>query len=201
VISASELTHVCPHYAIWQAYDPAVKAELFSTATQTANGLLIFDPIPLAADVGAELERMGKVAAVIVTNTNHARAAGKFAVGCTVVIPAELRDDFPDGRSLVNGSNLYGLNILKIEGAAPGEFAFYDERNGGAVIVGDALIHFGASGFALLPSKYCTNQKKMVRSLRRLLELEFTRLFFAHGDPIISHARERLSALLEDYER
>jgi glyoxylase-like metal-dependent hydrolase (beta-lactamase superfamily II) len=64
------------------------------------------------------------------------------------------------------------------------------------VIVGDALINFEPHGFDLLPPKYCTNQKRMIRSLRRLLDLDFKRIFFAHGNPIVTRARDRLASLL-----
>jgi len=47
-----------------------------------------------------------------------------------------------------------------------------------------------------LPRKYCINQKQMIRSLRKLLDLDFARIFFAHGNPIMIRARERLESLL-----
>jgi glyoxylase-like metal-dependent hydrolase (beta-lactamase superfamily II) len=36
----------------------------------------------------------------------------------------------------------------------------------------------------------------MIRSLRRLLDFDFNRIFFAHGNPIVTRARERLASLL-----
>jgi glyoxylase-like metal-dependent hydrolase (beta-lactamase superfamily II) len=97
---------------------------------------------------------------------------------------------------LSDGLQLGSFRAIKIDGAADGEFALYQPDDGGALIVGDALINFEPHGFDLLPQKYCNNQKQMIRSLRRLLDLDFDRIFFAHGNPIVTRARERLALLL-----
>jgi len=69
--------------------------------------------------------------------------------------------------------------------------------DGGTLIVGDALINFESYGFTFLPAKYCSNQKQMRRSLRKLLDYRAQRMLFAHGTPILSDASERLRGLLE----
>ena len=88
------------------------------------------------------------------------------------------------------------ISAIAIEGAAPGEMAFHLADNGGTIVVGDALIHLDPYGFALLPPKYCSDQKEMRRSLRQLLDWTFQRLLFAHGPPLLSSARDRLETLL-----
>jgi glyoxylase-like metal-dependent hydrolase (beta-lactamase superfamily II) len=64
--------------------------------------------------------------------------------------------------------------------------------------MGDALINFEPYGFTFLPAKYCSNQKQMRRSLRKLLDYKAERIFFAHGTPILAGASERLKSLLRD---
>ena len=87
--------------------------------------------------------------------------------------------------------------MIALDGAAAGEIALYfDDEEGGAVILGDALIHFGADGFALLPEKSCTDQQQLRRSLRQLLDFRFERLLFAHGPPLVAAARARLEKIL-----
>jgi hypothetical protein len=66
------------------------------------------------------------------------------------------------------------------------------------MVIGDALINFDPYGFALLPAKYCSNFKLMRRSLSKLLDYSFDQMFFAHGMPILAHARERLEFLLNE---
>ena len=63
------------------------------------------------------------------------------------------------------------------------------------VIIGDALINFETYGFTFLPGKYCSNEKEMRRSLRKLLDYKAERMLFAHGTPILSRASERLKSL------
>ena len=84
----------------------------------------------------------------------------------------------------------------RIDGAAEGEFALYHPDDGGTLIMGDALINFDPHGFTLLPRKYCTNQKQMVRSLRNFWISISSPIFFAHGNPIMIRAREQLASLL-----
>jgi len=61
-----------------------------------------------------------------------------------------------------------------------------------AVPIGVTSVH----GFALLPAKYCSDQKAMRRSLGRLQEWPFERLLFAHGMPILTAARKQLKTAL-----
>ena len=192
---ATELTRVSTGYVIWQVYEPAVKAELFSTAVGTDSGTVVIDPISLTDEAR---EWLGSIVAILVTNVNHARAAKEFAGAATTFVPPELSRDFPEARVLREGDCIHGLNAIAIEGAAPGEFAFHHPREGGTLVMGDALINFEPHGFTLLPAKYCVARKQMVRSLRRLLDLRFKRIFFAHGVPILTRARDRLATLLEE---
>lgn len=139
---------------------------------------------------------MGDLAAICITNANHVRASADFSSSSPVYARAEVAAEFPSAITLRDGESLHGLEVISVDGAAPGEMALYDARFGGSVIIGDALINFEPHGFALLPAKYCTDRKRMVHSLQRLLLLPFTRLFFAHGFPVVTSAHARLAALL-----
>jgi len=184
---APELEPVAEGLWLWHVYDPNVQAELFSTAVATTEGLCLIDPIELASDAIAELQTNGPIKAVVVTNENHDRAASAFAARFGVPL---LRD---------RGFILPQLTAIGIDGAPPGEIALHSKSNGGTLIIGDALINFEPYGFALLPAKYCSNAKLMGRSLLKLLDYSFERIFFAHGTPILSGARQRLAELLGEH--
>lgn len=192
-----EFASISTSYALWHTYDPKIKAELFSTALAAGNGLIIIDPIALPATHRTDLESLGRVAGIVITNANHARNAATFAhsYSAPIFAPPELCGELRS-HTLHDGLALGPLRVIRIEGAAAGEFALYHPGDGGTLIIGDALINFDPYGFTLLPRKYCTNQKQMVRSLRKLLDLDFSRIFFAHGNPIMIRARERLEELL-----
>jgi hypothetical protein len=197
---AQEIDEVSSTIFVWQTYDTKVKADLFSTALETETGLYLVDPIPLSSpDSAVRISR--KAAGVFVTNVNHVRAAGEFSKSLSVPIYAHqaLRGspDFPAATWLQEGDALCpGLTVIGIDGGPAGESALYHDKDGGTIVVGDALINFEPLGFGLLPAKYCLDQKLMRRSLSKLLEFAFERMLFAHGTPILSGARARLEKLL-----
>lgn len=203
MVAAPEFQRVTNSLAIWQAYDPAVKAELFSTAIWLGDRLFLIDPIRLAPDAFSELTAQARITSVFLTNANHARAAAWYVeqTGSAVLASAGTAGALFDLEMIAMApGDVVGdrIEVLEIAGAAEGEIALYLEDDGGAVILGDALINFGRDGFALLPTKYCADQAELRRSLRQLLDFSFERLLFAHGTPIVSLARNRLEMLLAD---
>jgi glyoxylase-like metal-dependent hydrolase (beta-lactamase superfamily II) len=191
-----EFCRVSTAFAIWYTHDPTVKADLFSTAFSARNELTVVDPIALPPPLRRELDLLGRVTAIVVTNANHSRDTMNFSRSASIFAPTELSADLPPKYALSDGLQIGPFRAIKIDGAADGEFALYHPDDGGTLIVGDALINFEPHGFDLLPQKYCSNQKQMIRSLRRLLDLDFNVTFFAHGNPIVTRARERLASLL-----
>src|ERR1051326_3667372 len=83
---ALELEPVVPGIFLWRYYDAAIKTELFSTGFATESGTFLIDPIFLAPDAVAGLNR---VAGIIVTKDNHRRAAAQFAERFHVPILAD----------------------------------------------------------------------------------------------------------------
>jgi glyoxylase-like metal-dependent hydrolase (beta-lactamase superfamily II) len=199
---ASDLDRIASNIAVWQGYDPTVKAELYSSCLVTSDGAYLVDPIPLKSEALGELVGSRPVAGIIVTSSNHHRASARFAEQFSVPIFARA-DTFADNRlgkfrSVADGDEICDeLRVIGIEGAVAGEIAVHYLPNGGTLIVGDALINFEPYGFTLLPAKYCSNQKQLLRSLRKLLDYKAERMLFAHGPPVLSRARERLRGLLD----
>ncbi len=194
--------------ALWQAYDPASKVDLHATAVAVEGvGLYFVDPIPLRPAAMSELlaQTAGlRPAGVLVTNGNHARAAADFACRfgvslCATAAAAEAADLETDETIPAEGGPVFGgaFEAIPLPGAVAGEVAFYREDGGGLAVVGDALIHLDKYGFAILPDKYCGHPKELRRSLARLAERKFSTVTFAHGEPLVGRAGERLRALLE----
>ena len=199
---ASDFDRIASNVAIWHGYDPAVKVDLYSTCLLTSDGACLIDPIPLESEALDELVGSARVAGIIVTSSNHDRASAQFAEKFSVPIFAR-RDAFPDKTpdeftSVADGEEICDeLRVIGIEGAGPGEIALYHPADNGTLIVGDALINFEPYGFTFLPGKYCSNEKEMRQSLRKLLDYKAERMLFAHGMPILSGARDRLQRLLD----
>ncbi len=200
--AATELDKVSPTLHLWQHYDPKIKADLYSTAIETAAGLFFVDPIPLARQILEPLMSDHAVAGVLITNANHRRAATAFAEDFAAPIFAHPATCAACGllaaRKVTDREQLSeDLRVIEIQGAAPGEIALYHEGDGGAIIMGDALINLEPYGFSFLPPKYCSDAKQMHRSLRRLLDCNFEQMLFAHGTPLTVSARNRLEQLFK----
>ena len=199
---ASDFDPIASNMAIWHDYDPAVKAECYSTNLTTSEGMYLIDPIPLEKDALDELIGSDCVAGIIATNSNHYRASAQFAEQFAAPIFARC-EAFPDKaaqqfRSVADGDEICnGLRVIGIEGAAAGEMILHHASKSGTLIVGDALINFEPYGFTFLPGKYCSNEKEMRRSLRKLLDYGAERILFGHGTPILSGASDRLRGLLD----
>jgi hypothetical protein len=92
------------------------------------------------------------------------------------------------------GDRLPGsLTAIAVPSAGPGEVAFFRD---GVLCIGDALINFGSAGFSVLPDKYCADARQLPNEVRKLLSYDAHILTFAHGAPIVQHARDRLHKLL-----
>ena len=187
----------------WSAYDPANKVDLSGSALRVDGKLILVDPTPLEPAALDALTAGATPAGIVLTNANHARAAGAFQrrYGAPVWMAAEAAAAAgltPDevipaaGGSIVDGR----LEAIPLPGAAAGEMALHSPQVGGALIVGDALIHLPTHGFGVLPDKYCIDPRALRRSLAGLLAWPFDALLFAHGEPILHGARKRLAALL-----
>lgn len=199
---ADELTQLTPSLFVWQSYDSAVKADLFSTAVVTPAGVFIVDPILLEPSQLDRLHDCGRIAGLVVTNANHHRAASWYSQEFSVPIFAAadvFTNEKPERFAEIEGGKKIEdeFEVRQIDGAVAGEVALYHGRDGGALIVGDALINLEPYGFAFLPPKYCCDQDEMRRSLRKLSDWQAERIFFAHGIPILSDATERLRQLLD----
>ena len=198
---AQEIDQIAHGVFSWQTYDKTVKADLFSTGLETPAGTWLVDPIALAPEALPSLRARRPVSGVFVTNVNHSRAAGQFARLFAVSIfgHANLSNsvDFPVATGVRDGTTFsQGLTAIALDGGPAGEMALHYDGGGGTIVLGDALINFEPHGFGLLPAKYCLDARLMRRSLRKLLDYSFERMFFAHGTPILRSARARVEQLV-----
>jgi hypothetical protein len=195
---ADETHEVRPGLYFWQAYSPEVKVDLSCCARRTARGLVFIDPVPLAKSALEELLLLGPPHAIILTNSNHARAAAEYRTRFSIPIHAHADAVAEIGLTVdhlvSDGETAFGeFSVISLPGAAPGEIALHGHDT---LHLGDALVHLPPLGFELLPAKYCSDHQELRGSLGKLLRFPFEVLTFAHGLPIVARARQRLSQLL-----
>jgi hypothetical protein len=200
---ACDLYQPVPGLFVWQCYDPKIKAELCSTAIVASGQLYLVDPILLEASQLDGLCQKAPPAGIVVTNANHVRASDYYAKELSVPIFSQ-GASFPGQKppqfvEISGGGKICAeLEVIAIEGAAAGEIALYHPLKGGTFIVGDALINFDPPGFAVLPRKYCLDEKRLRQSLSERLTRPAERMLFAHGTPILSGACAHLKRLLDN---
>lgn len=93
-----------------------------------------------------------------------------------------------------------GVVAIHTPGHTPGSVCIYlPDRK--ALIVGDALQNRFGRRLSPPSSLFTEDAASAMRSLRRLLELEFETIVFSHFPPVRSGARDALSAMLEGRRR
>ena len=176
--------------------------DLSASALRVGGRLYFVDPFPLVRPALAELLADATPAGIVVTNGNHARAAEEFRRRYQVPLAstAEARTETnlePDHTIPPDGGGVFSVfEAVPLSGGAAGEVALYRPDDGGLLIVGDAIINLPSFPLALLPNKYCTDHKQLRRSVAGLLDRPFSKMLFAHGEPLLSDAHKRLAAML-----
>lgn len=178
----------------WWAFSPEHRVEWMTHAVRGLTGRwVVFDPIPLE-DFDLLLE--GGIEALVLTNGNHERAADEWKkrFDCPVIGPAGCEWEWAAVR-LPQAGVAEGWTPVPLPGGAPGETA-WRLPSLGLVVFGDAVVNLPGRELELLPDKYCTDPKTLRRSLAGLLEEPFEIALFAHGEPLLNGASERIRGLI-----
>ncbi len=192
---------ICAHGVFyWQGYEPAVKADLTSTALEVSGELILFDPVDLAAAAWKTLIADRKPGAIFLTNGNHQRDSlviqKSLAIPIIAPIGAKGEVDADVWIEAGNQTPIHGLTPIPLPGAGPGETAYFRAGEGGGVLViGDAVINLLPEGLRHLPDKYCENPALAKMSVAGLCDLPVAALCFAHGQPIFEDAQSLLRGL------
>ncbi len=164
---------------------------------------ILVDPPPVTEEARAVIRQAGAVDCLILTNRDHVReaAACRSEFGGRLFAPAldaaalDLKPDvtYGDGEVLPGGVLVIGLKDQK----SPGESALFLKREGGVLIVGDALIGKPAGGVGMLPADKYADAVKAKEGLRRLLRYEFDSLLVGDGASILTGAKPIVRRFLE----
>ena len=203
MVAAESIREISSGVWIWHAYEESVRTELYSTAVAAEFGLVIIDPIDLVHDAFHQLAKHAPAAAIVLTNGNHSRAAARFrerfgapvfahndAVGeLTTFVDGALRPGRP-----VAGS----LEVLQLPGAGLGEIALFHRKAKGECHLhfGDALVNLDPHGLIVLPEKYCLSASLLAESLQSLPHEDLSLVTFAHGEPLLAPATEKIRSLV-----
>ena len=176
-----------------------MKCDCSSSALVTQAGLVFIDPIPLAEAVLKEMivESFSAPSAVLITSGNHQRESLVLAktLGIPVFASENAGLDITADKRFLAGESIAGMESIPLPGFGPGETVFLHQD---VLIFGDALINLEPEGLRLLPVKYRCDSRMVLSSVSQLLNLSPRIMLFAHGNPIIQNAAQRLRDSLSE---
>ncbi|MEI6085154.1 MAG: MBL fold metallo-hydrolase [Verrucomicrobiota bacterium] len=197
---ATKLTAVTATLHGWAALQTEWKVFFNSYAYQTPTGVVLVDPTQPAPAALKQLETLGEISAIILTNAHHCRDADWFRKHYEVQIYAheqaaadcDTKIDVP----VVDGEKLPGgLKAIFLPGVSPSEMALFAVA--GVMLIGDAILNTPGQGLELLPDQFIADKKLARQSLQKLLEFDFQVLTFGHGEPIATEGKQALANFLK----
>jgi glyoxylase-like metal-dependent hydrolase (beta-lactamase superfamily II) len=149
-------TTMVPGVATWSRWQ-ADRAMFFNAWFVIGEGgNFVVDPLEPDADDLAYIDERG-LAAVVITNRDHERAAALFAARYAVPVIASLPDANEMGvaiaQTVAHGERVYGWRVVGLDGfKTAGEFALFDTTSRSA-ITGDAFWGVPAGALRLMPDE------------------------------------------------
>ena len=199
---------------MWSRWQPDRNMPFCSYFLADERGNTAFDPLPLDDGDAAEIERLGGVATVLLSNRDHARAAQAMRerFGAKILCShaeAGLFDFGVDG-TFESGSppapHRYahfgpeaapGVLAMGLNGAKTAGEVVFMLKDRPAAIVGDAVIGAPAGALSFLAAEKLADEKALALSLRTLWQLKLDALLTCDGAPLLAGADDALGALLE----
>jgi hypothetical protein len=159
----------------WSCFDKERNIDFNSIAWIRSEGNVLIDPLPLSTHDHEHLNSLGGAKWIVVTNSDHVRAAKEIAhvTNAQIVGPSAEQNTFPiscdywlsDGKQLVPG-----LEVIELHGSkTPGELALVLERT--TLITGDLVRSHQPGSLTILPDNKLSNRQQAVTSVHRLAQI------------------------------
>ena len=185
----------------WSVYSEEKKLNFngyFIASQHPLFGNVVIDP-PQASDSDLEqMESLGFVQHIIITNRDHIRWSEEFQQKFGAEIQMNTNDitnsDMVSDRNFKNGDMIAGFlqAVVIPDNKSPGETAlFWADRK--ILFLGDALIGKPPGTVTLLPEEKYDDILKAKAGIRILQNLDFKHLLLGDGDSILSKGKEAVS--------
>jgi len=190
-----------PDLYTWSTFDEERNVDFNSVLWVRSGGNVAIDPPPITDHDRRHLDALGGVAWIVVTNSDHVRAAEllRASSGAKVAGPAGEQAGFPIpcDRWLADGEELVpGLTALALDGSkTPGELALVLEET--TLVTGDLVRAHRAGALMMLPDGKLRDRSAALGSVARLAELpRIETVLVGDGWSCFHGARAALAALL-----
>ena len=199
---STRLQEVTKSLFLWSSFHAQWKTDFDSYALKTPDGVLLVDPMKPAPAVIKKIRELGEPCAILLTNAHHDRDADWFRkeYGIQIYAHQSAKSDCDtkiDVLILDDETLPGGVKAIHLPGSSASETAFYTKAGGGIVLTGDSILHLPDDGLSLLPEPYIEDRKQALKSLAKLLDLDFKVITFAHGEPLTENAKRQISAFLK----
>ena len=165
-------------------------------------GNVIIDPPPVSDLDLAQMESLGSVQHILITNRNHIRWSrelrGKYDAEIRMNSSDAQSEDLISDHNFGDGDMLAGFlkAVVVPDNKSPGETALYwEERK--ILFVGDAVIGKPPGEVTLLPPGKYAEIEKARAGIKVLDNLNFDSLLLGDGDPILTGGKKAIERFLD----
>ena len=164
-------------------------------------GNVVIDPPPVSDLDLAQMESLGSVQQIIITNRNHIRWSRqlqeKFDAEIRMNSVDVQNEDLISDHNFGDGDMIAGFleTVVIPDNKSPGETALY-WKDRKILFVGDALIGKPPGEVSQLPPGIYAEAEKASAGIKVLNDLEFDALLLGDGDPIPTEGKEAVERFL-----
>lgn len=190
-----------PDMYAWSVFDRERNMDFNSYVWIRSEGNILIDPLALSDYNFDRLNSFGGAAWIVITNSDHIRAAKSIAhvTGAKIAAPLGEKETFPiacntwlmDGDEIVPGLQVFALSGSK----TPGELALLIE--GKTLITGGDLIRAPKAGsLTILPDDKLSHKADAVDSVRRIAAIaSIETVLVGDGWSVFCNGSDRLKEL------
>ncbi len=196
------MNEILPNIFTWPYFSEEKGFNFNGHYVVTDAGAFLIDPVLPTDEVWQAIESRAVPSAIYLTNKDHTRKAMDFKerFNCPIWIHEADKDlvDLPMDQTFGDGQVLAGgFRVIQLaDSKSPGESAFLLERDGGILIVGDAMIGNPPGELNLLPPAKIPVPEKAKEGLRKLLAFEFDALLLGDGQSFPKGGRQAVESFL-----
>jgi uncharacterized cupin superfamily protein/glyoxylase-like metal-dependent hydrolase (beta-lactamase superfamily II) len=185
----------------WKRWQPDRSMDFNSWFIKGSELNLVVDPLEPDADDLKQIEEMGGVAWVVITNRDHERATKTFVERFGAKVAASSLDADELGVSVTQrlGADeaFHGWRVIELDGfKTPGEIALLSQSRR-AVILGDALWGDPAGSLRFMPDAKLRDPQAAVLSMRRVRAVWPENVLVGDGVSIYGAGREVLGRCID----
>jgi len=190
---------------IWSVFSEEKKLNFngyFIPTQHPLFGNVVIDPPPVSDLDLAQMETLGSVQQILITNRNHIRWSNELREKFNAEIRMNSADaqseDMISDHNFGDGDMLAGFlkAVVIPDNKSPGETALYWEEKK-ILFLGDALIGKPPGDVSLLPPEKYADIEKARAGIQVLDLLNFDSLLMGDGDPIVTGGKKAIVRFLD----